>query len=305
VKWILRALVVLVVVALCVLLLQRIDLQQVKQSLRNADWRFVALAVAVHLTVDAAARVQRWAALLAPLPHKDRGARFWELAALLFASYSVSNLLPARAGEALRPVQLHRRHGYAFGQLVSAQLIEKLVEVLSLALIAWPVAVRAHDATRAPLITFAALGTFGVLLLLLVARRLPGPFEQAGAVRALVGRVAEGMRLCGAPRVWVEALAWSCVSDLADVAMVGLCMLAVGIHAGPGAWLTAFLAINLAIAVPSTPGHIGVLEAGAVLALSAIGVPAGAALAFAVLYHAAHVLPTTLVGLLGLRRSFP
>jgi uncharacterized membrane protein YbhN (UPF0104 family) len=79
--------------------------------------------------------------------------------------------------------------------------------------------------------------------------------------------------------------------------MIGLCLSAVGIQLGPAAWCFVLLALNLAIAVPSTPAQVGVLEAGVVVALLAFGVPQTAALAFALLYHAAHVLPTLAIGL--------
>ncbi|MEO8361939.1 MAG: lysylphosphatidylglycerol synthase domain-containing protein [Vicinamibacteria bacterium] len=49
--------------------------------------------------------------------------------------------------------------------------------------------------------------------------------------------------------------------------------------------------------MPSTPGQIGLIEAGAVFALVGLGVGPNRSLAFALLYHAAHLLPLTLLGL--------
>jgi hypothetical protein len=45
---------------------------------------------------------------------------------------------------------------------------------------------------------------------------------------------------------------------------------------------------------------VGVLEAGGVLALSIAGVAPAPALAFALLYHAVHLVPITALGLLGM-----
>jgi len=56
------------------------------------------------------------------------------------------------------------------------------------------------------------------------------------------------------------------------------------------------VAINLALILPTTPAQLGVLEMGAVAALRMLGVDENAALAFALLYHASHVVPPTLIG---------
>jgi uncharacterized membrane protein YbhN (UPF0104 family) len=45
---------------------------------------------------------------------------------------------------------------------------------------------------------------------------------------------------------------------------------------------------------------VGVLEAGGVLALSIAGVAPAPALAFALLYHSIHLVPTTALGLFGM-----
>lgn len=309
----------LAALGLCVALFRRLDPEQVLGALAGADWRLIALAVLLNLTINTGGRVLRWAALLAPLPRRGNGPGLGELSSLLLASYATSNLLPARAGEALRTVQLHRRHGFSVAALVAVQLVEKILEALSLALLALPAALIGHPpaAMRLPLFAFAVLAIGGVALVLAIAWRSDGGAGQStasdggeaqakgarAAIRRFLGRLGEAMHLLRAPRIWSVGLAWSCLADLADVAMLGLCLVAVGIHLPLASWLVVFLAINLAISLPSTPAQIGVLEAGAVLALVAVGAGRSESLAFAVLYHAAHVLPTTLVGLIGLRHE--
>jgi uncharacterized protein (TIRG00374 family) len=296
-------------VTLVLLLLQRLDLRRVLATLARADARLIALAVVLHMTINMWARVHRWRVLLEPLPRRGEGANVGELASLLFASYAASNLLPARAGEALRTVQLHRRHDYPVGGLVAGQLMEKVVEGVSLGLLAPGVVLWAHPpvALLVPLAGLAAVSLGGVVAMLFVARSTHAPAEAVdgatlGArVRRFARRLAEGMRLVHAPRVWSRALAWSWLSDFADVATIGLSLAAVGIHVPVASWFVLYLTINLAIAVPSTPGQVGVLEAAAVLTLRELGAGGSEALAFAVVYHAVHVLPTTLVGLWTLR----
>jgi uncharacterized membrane protein YbhN (UPF0104 family) len=103
-----------------------------------------------------------------------------------------------------------------------------------------------------------------------------------------------------ARRSWVRSLAWSVLSDTIDLVLVALCLRALGIHLPPTAWALVLLSVNFAILLPSTPGQVGVLEAGAVVALTIAGVAPAPALAFALVYHAVHLVPTTALGLLGL-----
>lgn len=93
--------------------------------------------------------------------------------------------------------------------------------------------------------------------------------------------------------------------DLIDIAMIGLCLRAVSVQLPLLCWVLLLQAINLSILVPVTPGQIGMLEAGAVLTLSLLGVGHHEALAFALLYHASHVLPVIALGFLGLYEKTP
>ena len=339
----LRLVPMLVAIALLALLLPKLDLGRVLRVIRDADWRLVALAVLVNLVANVPCRVMRWWTLLRPLPRKpvsrgDRGPTFGELLSLTLASYATNNLLPARAGEALRTVQPHRRHGYPIGSTVASQLMEKLVEAASMALLGLPMVLLAHATpeVRWPLGIFVGATLAGVLLVLVVAHRAPleadtGPVEKAAAEdvaaaretrrplgerlralghsarlrgKAFLRRLAQAVRLMNSPHVWLQSLLWSWGSDIADVATIGLCLYAVGVHLGVPAWCVVFLAVNLAIMIPSTPGQVGVLEAGAVLALGTLGVGRGEALAFELLYHAANVIPVTLAGVIALRRQW-
>jgi hypothetical protein len=298
-RWIATA----VGLALLALLVHDLDPRRLAAALAGADWRWVVLAAALNLTVNLAARVARARSLLEPLRPRAAPTRR-ELCEVLLSSWAWSNLLPARAGDALRAAVLHRRHGYPLGALVAVQLFEKVVEAQSLGVFAIPLLAVATPpgAVAAPAWIFAAVAALGALAIVWGARRrrgpTPPPSAALSAARRFLWRLAEAWRLLHSPRPWSRALGWSCLSDLADAAMIGLCLAAVGVSLGPAAWLTVLLSVNLAIALPSTPAHLGVFEAAAVLALGAFAVPSDQALAFALLYHAAHVLPVTIVGLL-------
>jgi hypothetical protein len=327
---------VLVIVA-CVLLLRRMDLARVVATLRGVDGRLVAAAVFLNVVLNTTARVCRRRTLFAALPRAGVGAGFLELASLIFVGMTANKFLPARAGDAITTVQLHRRHGYPVAALVAAQLLEKVLEVLGMCLLALACAIFFPPATisRTPFFIFGASGAAALVLLVIGTRRwrglsvsalvaaprsapdasndrapapasVPEPRRRSPGLRdrtrRFLGRLGEATRLLGAPHVWPPALLWSLASDLIDVAMIALCLAAVGLHVEIGVWLLVYLAVNLAIAVPLTPGQVGVLEAGAVLALASAGVGQSEALAFALIYHAVHIVPPALLALPGWSR---
>ena len=113
----------------------------------------------------------------------------------------------------------------------------------------------------------------------------------SGRLRGLIVRYADtGGALA-------RSSAWAFASSLGDVAVLWLA--ARGMHVSldlPTAVL-AFLAVNGATAVPVTPAQLGVQESAIVVALGTGGVAAPQALACALAYRAAHIVPLALVGL--------
>src|SRR5205807_5501845 len=90
--------------------------------------------LSLHAALPIFAQTRRWQALLEPIPHRQR-ASFFDLVRVSFASGAVSTLLPARAGEAMRVIELKRRRGYPAGALIAAQLAEKGIQAISLGLV--------------------------------------------------------------------------------------------------------------------------------------------------------------------------
>jgi len=299
-----RAMLGVLVLVLLVLLLRNLEWRRVLELLRAAALLPVALAVVLGLTVNTYARARRRALLLAAVPRGGPAVGLGEMTALLLASFAANNLLPARAGDVLFALQLNKRHGCALSSVAAAQVVEKVVEVISLWLLAPPTLLlipRAPAALATALYAFVAVGAVGMATIAWALRAGTGrdavdPARPRPLIATSVARWVDAMRGLLTPRTWWRALAWSTVVDAADLSMVWLCADAVGLHASLGTALCVYLAVNLAIAVPSSPGQVGFLEAGAVLALVGLGVGESRALAVALLYHAVHLVPVTLVG---------
>ena len=287
------------------LLLRGTDLASLGAALRRATLWPIAAAALLNLTANTYAKVRRWKALLDPLPGPAKRPSTRSLAMLLLSSTAVSNVIPARAGEALRAVQLQQA-GFPLAGMVAAQLLEKVMEVMSMGALALPalLALRPGPLLATPLaISAAASAGAAVLLLALVRLPVAGPVHRARGLRGAFHRLRSSLLLQLPPRVWLPSAAWSVVSDLIDLATVGLSLFALGIHLPlpVAAWIAVFITVNLAIAIPSTPGQIGAVEASAAFALHTLGVAPAEALAAALVYHAVHFVPTTVAGALAFR----
>jgi len=267
---------------------RRVDFSALGSALHRAGWGFVALAVLCNVIANTLARVRRWQVLLEPIPHRQR-ASFLDLARLFYAATAISNLLPARAGEAVRVIELYRRRGYPVGGLIAAQLAEKGIEIVSLGIVCGACALPPGPHS-APLALAGSLAGAAVIMLVALPR----------GARSGAGRFGEALRAVHAERSWMPSLLWSVLSDGTDLLLVGLCLRALDIDAPPAVWALILLSVNAAILLPSTPGQIGVLEAGAVLALTAAGVATEPALAFALVYHAVHLVPSSVLGVLAI-----
>jgi uncharacterized membrane protein YbhN (UPF0104 family) len=314
-RWIVAG---LLLAALIWLIARKIDWVEFAGHMRTADWRLIGCAGFLAGTVCMGGLILRLHTLLTALPHRTP-VGVWELASVQFASSAAHNFLPAPAGEVLRTVQLKRRHGYSVGVLVAAQLIEKVVEMLGLGIGMLAVAAVGGlpRALGTSMYVLSALAVGGAATAMIIGWRWKlsdAPYADAAglplaaAARAhganFFRRLGEGMHQMRSPSVWLRALAWSMLSDVANAVTVGLCLMAVGVSLPLAAWFLLMLVARGAGLVPSTPGQFGVQEAGVVAAMGLIGVDHNRALAVALLHHVAHFIPVTLVGLVELKRQW-
>src|SRR5215217_1782644 len=100
------ALVALLALALIAWFLRHANLDEVWRDIRRANLRWLAFAQ-FTTALNLAIRSWRWRSLLAPIGR----ARFSSLFRATVLGFTASFLLPARAGEVVRPWVLARREG--------------------------------------------------------------------------------------------------------------------------------------------------------------------------------------------------
>ena len=267
-------------------------------------------------------RLVRWRLLLrAETGEVLPAAALWHGVAIGFMA---NNLLPFRAGEFIRCYTASRLTGARLTAAVSSVAVERVfdgltvVGLLTLALFAAhlpaTIAMGGVDVSVARAATVAGVLSAGALAIALAVVLVPQLAEDV--VRAIVPwpRVADtlvrliegfrhGLTALRSPRRLAAVVAWSVVLWLVNAASFWIAFAAFDLPVGfAGALLLQGLLV-FGIAVPSTPGYVGVFEAviGAVLLL--YGVPPALGAAYALVYHATTFVPITLLGAWSLART--
>src|SRR2546430_1667616 len=124
--------VVAAAVALLALFLRNVDLWRVAAEIVRARPEFLALSLAT-MPVNLAIRAYRWQYLLEPLGPTRFGNAFRATA----VGFAASSILPARAGEVIRPYFLARQARHEHGERVTATgafatiILERLLDVVT------------------------------------------------------------------------------------------------------------------------------------------------------------------------------
>jgi len=318
-RWISIALGVVVSVLLLWWAGRGLDLATVLTQLRRLDSRLVVLAVLIA-TLTFPLRLFRWRILLRypngePIGHGPG----WHAIALGFMS---NNVLALRAGELVRSYAASRLAPVKFSTALASVAVERVFDsmtvVVTLIVILLAGTLPAGTvvgglpvdrlAGRVALIALAALTLAAIVLWTpstfrrVIRRIVPFPRIAEGLVHILDG-ILQGIGALKSPRLLLAVIGWSAVIWLVNGLSFLLMFRASGLSLGFSAALLLQAAIVFSIALPSSPGFVGVFEAAVVASLGLYGVPQDQAFAYAITYHVATFLPITLLGFYSLIRT--
>ena len=268
-------------------------------------------------------RIVRWWLLLRPgAPGLSLGA----CAGPFLAGMAVNNVLPLRAGDALRLAGFLRQLQSPVLRVAGTLVIERVLDVAVLAAVFFVCLLVAPAPALPPevvaglswLVGAAALGMLSILLFPSLLARLSARIEAgvrgdrfpAGrfgrrfpAARRLVERglrqcadFADGLALARSRRrmpalVGISVAAWTAEGAL-------FATIAAGLDSGAapaGPWL-ALATGTLSTTIPAGPGHLGTFDYFAMVGLAAYGAAPAAAEAFALVVHATLWISPTVVG---------
>jgi len=218
---------------------------------------------------------------------------------LTTVGYMGNNVLPARAGEALRVVLLDARVNAGKRTLLGTIVAERLLDVLALGVILVLTAyVVLSDRDVLPtdqplLIATAGLLALGVGVLVFHVLRRRGALTRfrdfarplAGAPRALLGR-GGAVLLAGTFVLWLlEGGVYLAVAHAVDL----------DISASGAMYLVALT--NFVAALPAAPGSIGTFDAAVAFGAKALGGTGAAVVSYLLLLRFILYVPITVVGL--------
>jgi hypothetical protein len=268
------------------------------EALSRVDLRLVLFAILLFI-LSMLARVLAWRALL------GWSFTFRRVFDVLNEGYLLNNLLPWRLGEVGRALLLGQGEEHSVLSVLSSIFVERMYDLLmatSLMLILFPFALRLPGALSVAIVLGVCL-VLGLVMLRIalnrpawiaaIAARLPGG---AGRWLPIFDQLRMGVRALEDWKVFRSSAGWIILSW----ALAGFQYWLVVRAVVPGAALLwAFFMLPVALlggAIPSSPGSIGVFEAGAVLSLSAFGVVQADALAAALILHAINYAISTTFG---------
>jgi uncharacterized protein (TIRG00374 family) len=227
------------------------------------------------------------------------------------SSSAMNNVVPFRGGDMARLWMLQRHANMSKTGAAAIAIVEALFDLATLAPLALAGGAAVHGQHWA-IGAAVGLGVVAAVLLVLsrrMARRAQPEQPRAGAGRArrwlaaFAARIRPGVAALRERGVFSRALVASALGWILEVAMVVLCGRAVGLPVNPLLAGVLLLAINVALAVPSSPAGAGAFEGAAVIALMLAGIAKSPAVAFALLYHLIQIVPVTAVGAVVVWRS--
>ena len=303
-------------IGLVAVFLRNADLDRVWASVTSARTDLLLLSLALNMGTFVI-RAERWQYLLGPLG-KTRFSTVFRTTVIGFAA---SALLPARAGEVIRPYLLARREGLSAAAAFATILVERILDLVAVLLLLatfliwFDPGLEARDSAVFSAIRFGGLIMAPIALAaLLVMFFMAGhperlhtwllkaeailPARFARAIAMLAKTFAEGFTVVRRPERLVAALAWSLVLWAMIAAGIWTLSLGFGIDMPfTGSWLM-LAPLVVGVAVPTPGGVGGFHEAYRIVATSFFGADNDAAVGAAIVLHAFSVVPVSVVGLL-------
>ena len=308
-------LILLLTFGLLAYFLRDANMREVWADTRRADPVLLALALGATF-VTYVLRAFRWQYLLAPIG----ATRFSTAFRTTIIGFAASALLPARAGEVIRPYLLARREGLRATAAFATVILERLLDLLAVLLLFagfvlfGAAGVVANDPSElmrvkaggamAGAVAIAVAAVFFALaghperlgrLMLRIERVLPGPLARSAS--RFVQTFAEGLAVMRQPGRLVAALLLSIPLWLSIAAGIWLTSKAFHITFPYTASFLVMTMLVVGVAVP-TPGAIGGFHTFYQFSVETFfAAPHDRAVGAAIVLHAISFVPVTILGL--------
>jgi glycosyltransferase 2 family protein len=284
------------------LIAEKVDMQAMRAAFEKlrlgvAAWGVLALAAGYSV------RIWRWHRMLvslgAPVRYRDSARAF-------MSGTAINNLIPLRAGDAMRVVGLARETGFPMAKILSSLVVERLLDVSVLLMLLFATLLWLPAHAMPGWILKSSEWLLGLVVVLEVCV-LAGPRPAVALVErfvtplsprigGIVHRAATAFAELARPARVLELFGYSIISWGLE-GLIFVAFVAAGGGAQPfAAGFTTFALGTLSTLIPSGPGFVGTFDMFAMIALQIFGMDASAAAAIAVSIHATLWALTTAIG---------
>ena len=301
--------------------LHGVDARALLGHVRRANLGLLLATIALA-TLTFPLRTLRWRLILRDVSGSELPLLpLWHATAIGFMA---NNLLPVRAGEFARAFAARQAVSVRFTTALASIGVERvldglvLVGLMTAALFApsFPREATIGGVSLSRLATVGAALSVGVLVIALLVVHRPAPWlavlgrvaraalppRYAERVTYAAGGVVAGLEVLKRPGRFLAVVGWSLVLWLVNAASFAVCFRAFGLPLPAEGSLLLQGVIGFGVALPSSPGFVGVFEAATRGTLAIYGIDATRAVSYAVAYHVGTFFPITLLGLYSLSR---
>lgn len=287
------------------------------EAAKHANYVLLAASV-VTATMMFPLRARRWRTILDPVaPEPVPFGPLWRSVAI---GVMMTNILPARAGELARPYALSREvRDIPFSMSLASVAVDRVFDAIVVMLLlgvstlepSFPHTITINKSTFA--ITQLVRGFVGIPIVLVIglyalvffpdrlirlfelfAGRISKTLEKRGG--EMLRRFADGLSVLRNPVHFFAVFGWTLLHWLVQPLAFWLGFKAFGIDVPLLVTLFVQGVIVIVVALPSTPGFIGLFEAASVASLGAYGVNQTLAGTWATVFHLLSYIPITLFG---------
>lgn len=264
-------------------------------------------------------RAERWRILVLHSPP----VRYWSSFSALMIGYLLNNILPARAGDIARAIELGKTEKISrtkvFATLVTERAVDLIITLILLALvmISYPKLPQwlKESGVVVSIISFMACSILALfhtkgrkwipLMIKRFGHYLPASLDHKIStmlISALEGVETIFNKRRAASFLFLTALIW-----ITEVFIVYLVAASINFPLAIGNALFVLLILAVGLMIPSSPGFVGTYEFFGVTALGLIGSQGEIALSLVVLLHVVSLIGSTFLGVicLLLRHSKP
>jgi uncharacterized protein (TIRG00374 family) len=288
------------------------------RAARQANYGLLLFSV-VAATGMFVLRAWRWRVILDPVAPKLPFGPLWRAIAM---GQMMTNILPARTGELVRPYALTHEVGRSvvpFPMSLASIAVDRVFDAIVVLLLLGismlspglpsSLPIMGHTVTLTQMVRYLGLAPIVLLLLLYAlvffperliklfeafARPVSPALEEKGS--QMLRRFADGLTVLRNPGHFIAVFLLTLAHWLLQPFAFWLAMQAFGISVPFQATLFVQGAIVVGVALVPSPGVFGVFEAAGAAALAAYGVDATLGSTRALVFHVATFVPITLIG---------